>query len=65
MECWLPQRFDDLIYRIAVLHHDLEWLHESESGIREQMASAFDIMLMGHIHRESTVLKISPNNEVL
>ena len=22
MVCWLPQRFDDLIYRIDVLHHD-------------------------------------------
>lgn len=51
--------------KIAVLHHDLEWLHDSESGIGRQMKSDFDIMLMGHIHRESTVLQISPDSQVL
>ena len=51
--------------KIAVLHHDLEWLHDSESRIVDQMATTFDIVLMGHIHRESTVLRRSPNNEVL
>ena len=51
--------------KIAVMHHDINWLHDSEVELIERMSSDFDIMLMGHVHRDASVLRQTPNNTAL
>ena len=33
MECWLPERFDDLVFRIDTLYHDERGLEKSSDYI--------------------------------
>ena len=51
--------------KIAVMHHDINWLHDSEVDLIERMSSDFDILLMGHVHRDASVLRQTPNNTAL
>lgn len=51
--------------KIVALHHDINWLHDSEVELIERMSSDFDIMLMGHVHRDASVLRQTPNNTAL
>ena len=51
--------------KIAVMHHDINWLHDSEVDLIERMSSDFDIMLTGHVHRDESVLRQTPNNTAL
>ncbi|MCB9738905.1 MAG: metallophosphoesterase [Deltaproteobacteria bacterium] len=53
------ERLRDCMVRIALLHHPLSWLHESEQAVVEELlASEFHFVLHGHLHRERTLAQL-------
>lgn len=51
--------------RIALVHHDLEWLHESENKLVERIKSDFDVVLAGHVHRDNSMRQQGPKGDTL
>lgn len=47
----------DCKIKIALMHHPLDWLIESERGfISNHLSKDFDLLLMGHVHQNKTSL---------
>lgn len=52
-------------FRIVLLHHPLEWLHEAEDrAVRELLANQADVVLHGHLHETDLTMSKSPSGTI-
>lgn len=64
MEC--EDAISDAEFKIALWHHPLEWLHDSDKGrIRELLFTKFDAYLQGHLHDGDGSQIVSPRGNTV
>ena len=55
----------DVNIRIAVMHHGLDWLHEMDVPLVTRIQNSFDLVITGHVHRDSSVVQITPQTQIV
>lgn len=57
---------EDCDIKIALMHHQLDWLSEVDRNIIEKhMSKRFDIVFSGHVHKNDTQFIVDPNGVCL
>lgn len=51
--------------RIAIMHHPLDWLLYEKRSIQSWIRNDYDVLLMGHVHENDTMLTINESGSLI
>ena len=51
--------------KIAIMHHPLDWLIYEKQSVQSWLRNDFDLLLMGHVHENDTLLTKTPAGSMI